>query len=98
MTPTNFAIDFDNTLDRDPGLWLSFVNLAILRGHSVIVVTSRRDTQENNDIVYEWLKLYGFNLRVYFTGLRSKIDYMADRDIRIDVWIDDSPVTLVNGH
>lgn len=98
MKPTTFAIDFDNTIDRDPILWRAWVDLAILRGHKVYLVTSRRDTMENQDIVYEWLKDNNINLAAFFTSLRSKIEYMEERRIKIDVWVDDSPMTLVNGH
>jgi len=35
------ALDFDNTITRDPDLWSAFVGLALSRGHEVKIVTSR---------------------------------------------------------
>ena len=75
-----------------------WIDLAISRGHTVHCVTARRDTNENIDIVYDWLKEHGINIKVFFTSLRSKIEYMEERGVHIDVWMDDSPITLVNGH
>jgi hypothetical protein len=86
------AIDFDNTYTADEALWNLFVQAAIARGHRVICVTARRDTDENREIV----QIPG--CMTYFTGLSSKLWYMTEkRGVKVDIWIDDDPRSLVNG-
>jgi hypothetical protein len=92
------AIDFDQTLDRDPILWRVFIAHAIQRDHSVIVVTARRNTDENRDILRDWLDDNGFDLPFYFTNLKSKVDEMERRGFDVDIWIDDSPRTCALGY
>lgn len=94
----NIAIDFDNTLTADPDLWGIFVDRAKKLGHRCYCVTARRDTEENNEIVSEWMNENQITIPVFYTSLRSKVEYMQERDIKIDIWIDDDPRTLVNGH
>jgi hypothetical protein len=98
MTPTTYGFDLDGTIDRDPEMMKSWIEQAVSRGHKVYCVTSRRNTAEHNDIVYGWLKEHGINVKVFFTSLSPKIDYMLDKGITVDVWLDNDPRTLVNGH
>lgn len=93
----NIAIDFDDTLTASPDLWVCFVNKCTELGHRVYCVTSRRDTEENCEVVNEWLDTYGIQMHVIFTSLRSKLDVMRERDIKIDIWIDDRPETIIRG-
>jgi len=92
------AIDFDDTLTADSELWLEFIASANALGHGVICVTARRDTPENNEDIENWLAMHGIDLRVYYTGLRSKVDYMASRGLKVDIWIDDDPKRCALGH
>ena len=92
-----FAIDFDDTLTADPVLWGSFLLSAKVRGHSVWLVTARRDTDENRDIIDEFLAEHGISLPVLFTNLGSKLAAVERQGIKIDIWIDDDPRSLVNG-
>ena len=77
------AIDFDETLTLDAGLWRGFIDACRAVGHHVICVTARRDTDENH---------------TYFTGLGSKVEFMKAREIKVDVWIDDDPKKCALGH
>lgn len=90
----NLALDFDDTYTKDPELWHEVIRLAELRGHRVYVVTCRRDTPENREIVrVPTLPPY----RHYFTGLAPKRWYMQQQGIEIDVWIDDLPESVREG-
>ena len=87
-----FGLDFDATYSADPVLWDHFIVHAKERGHSVCIVTARRDTEENREIV----KVHG--CLTVFTELQSKLRHCAERGLKIDVWIDDDPTALVQGH
>ena len=92
------ALDFDNTLTADPKLWAVFLNAARMLGHEVWLVTARRDTEENHQVIDEWLDQWGHSLPVVFTNLASKLDVTRNLGLRFDIWIDDDPASLVNGH
>ncbi len=87
------ALDFDNTYTADPELWDRFIEDAIDRGHEVWIVTARRNTEENREIV-----VVPKCLVVIFTEGVSKIWHMDVKiGVTIDIWIDDDPRALVHG-
>lgn len=66
------ALDYDGTYTADPALWDGFIARAKARGHSVWIVTCRRDTEENREEV----KVPG--CFVIFTGLAPKDWYCRE--------------------
>lgn len=92
------AIDFDDTLTRDAVLWHHFISFVKLGGHEIVCVTARRDTDENREDIGEWMRQHGIELTVYFTALGSKVDWMAKRGHKVDIWIDDDPLKCAMGH
>ncbi len=87
------ALDFDGTYDLDPPLWDRFIANAREFGHTVIVVTSRRDTPENREIVQVP------HCTVIFTGLVAKRWYCeTHRGCKFDVWIDNLPESITQGY
>jgi len=93
LSGKTIAIDFDNTYTACPKTWDAFIQIAQANGHRVVCVTARRDTNENREIV----QIPG--VMTYFTGLASKLWYMAEKlGVKVDIWIDDDPVSLVRGH
>lgn len=93
-----FAIDFDDTFTADPAFWAEFIKRGKERGHSFCMVTARKQTEENTDLINGMLDQYGCQMCIYFTNLRSKLLHMGRLGIKIDIWIDDDPETLVRGH
>lgn len=85
------ALDYDGTFTADAELWQQFIALAKSRGHRVLIVTCRRDTEENVADV----KVPG--CAVVFTRLASKQRVCAERGIKVDVWVDDDPACVMNG-
>jgi hypothetical protein len=100
MQSLNIALDFDGTFDRDPHLWGGLIENARYGGHQVFIVTCREGTPEDRETIAELLGRGGVDkATVLFTNRRSKVDYMKNvAKIRIDIWIDDDPETLVRGH
>lgn len=91
------AIDFDNTFTADPVLWCRFIRDARDVGHRVICITSRKQTSKNTTLVDDTFKRHGIEIATWFTGLASKTWYMEQVEVKVDIWIDDDPKTLVNG-
>jgi hypothetical protein len=85
------ALDYDSTYTADPSLWDGFIALAKERGHSVWIVTCRRDTDENRQDV----KVSG--CFIVFTGSVAKSFHCKERGLKIDIWIDDDPACILNG-
>lgn len=96
--PMLIAIDFDETLTADASLWRAFIDAATAGGHRCVCVTARRDTEDNYETVTTWMRSHGIELSVYFTGLGSKVDFMAKRGHKVDIWIDDDPRKCALGH
>jgi hypothetical protein len=92
------AIDFDDTLTADSKLWGDFIRSAKTLGHRVICVTARRDTDDNNESVRDWMISHGIELPVYFTSLESKVEHAKKIGLKVDIWIDDDPRRCALGH
>lgn len=88
------GIDWDDTYTTDRWLWAMFCGLALDRGHRVWIVTARRNTEENREVVQG-----PPGVPVAFTGLTPKQWYMEEKlGVKVDVWIDNDPETLVRGY
>ena len=81
------ALDFDETYTEDPDLWAAFVTKCKTRKHTVTFVTYRPYNGDNADIEYE-AECLGIYI-VYTAGKQKQHCFDAD------VWIDDSPETIV---
>lgn len=89
------AIDFDDTYTRDPDMWDAFISNARERGHKVYCVTWRSTEQAiENDIAYKSPKFTD----VIYCDLRAKRKFCEDRNILIDVWIDDNPHAILHSY
>jgi hypothetical protein len=96
--PLTFALDFDHTFTACPDLWARFVNDAEANGHRVFIVTARPDDDENREQVRSMLKAFGLTLPQIYTEWCSKLHVMKQREIKVDIWIEDDPFRLVHGH
>lgn len=98
MKQLTIAIDFDDTFTADPMLFSELIKHAVARGHKCYIVTARRNTVDNVDLVNAQLDFWQCQCPVVFSNLGSKIAKMKAMDIEVDIWIDDDPRTLVHGH
>lgn len=92
------AIDFDGTLTEDPALWREFVFQARERGHRFVCITARRNTDENTQLINDWMDENLIQMPLHFTNLASKVEYATKRGLNVDVWIDDDPERCAIGH
>ena len=63
-----------------------------------MIVTARRETEENTEEINGMLDQYDCQMPIVFTSLGSKLHACESRGIRVDIWIDDDPESLVKGH
>lgn len=92
------AIDFDDTFTADPDLFSRMIRIAVNRGHRVICVTSRRDSEENsNDIMNLFEKYQILKTQIIFCNMGSKLWTMEQLKFKVDIWIDDAPHSIVHG-
>lgn len=92
------ALDFDDTFTAAPSLWTSFINSSRFFGHTVICVTSRRDTPENREELERAFAQWHIDIAIWFCNLNPKIKEMKKRDIKVDIWIDDNPLGITEGY
>lgn len=86
------ALDYDGTYTADPGLWDLFIATARERGHTVIIVSCRRDTPENRESV----RVPGCS--TILCNMAAKRWYCETyRGCKFDIWIDDLPQTILEG-
>lgn len=82
------SLDYDGTADQDPQAWLQFIRDFKAKGHTVHMVTMRYASEETPFLA----KVQRDQLaQVFYTGRKAKREYMAEKGIRINVWIDDQP-------
>jgi hypothetical protein len=80
------ALDYDNTITRDPYLWQQFVKLAKDRGHSVTIVTSRDPGSPIADYIVD--------VPVIYCSFTAKRRHYPEGEI----WIDDDPKRIDLDH
>lgn len=107
VIPTTFALDYDGTITNDPETFKSIVATLRSAGHEVYIVTMRHESEVNQiedgqpSIVDQWSTLVN---GIIATGRHGKKQFTDKLGIKIDVWIDDSPrsvltnCTLTYGH
>lgn len=84
------SIDYDRTFSAAPSLWRSFIQDATGRGHAVVCISRREDTEANRD---ELRAAFGDGLSaLVLCGQETqKRAAAAAAGLEVDVWIDDYP-------
>ena len=70
----------------DPQFWAQFVVLAERDGHKVVAVSGRSDTEEHRQALRAE---YPPSVQIILCNHRPKKAVMAERGIRIHIWISD---------
>ncbi len=87
------SLDFDHTFTGNPHFWKSFLELCSSKKMDVICVTYR--PEEDREFVQSTFSLYGINLPIFCTGGVAKQEFMENKNIYVDIWVDDDPFTIV---
>jgi hypothetical protein len=87
------ALDYDGTFTEDEVLWSNFILHCRNRGHRIIIVTMRYESEEIGRNVesgkdVKWL--IGAD-NVFFTSRMAKKPFMERLGIHVNIWIDDHP-------
>ena len=93
----NIALDFDDTYTAAPELWQRFIEDADRSGHNIWMVTARRETADNRDIISKALGRHEDYVTLVFANLKSKMDHCDSIGLKIHIWIDDSPYAIIHG-
>lgn len=84
----NISLDYDDTYSLDPKTWDKIIDILQKANHNVFCVTKRYefiadDIKESLDIPI-----------VFVPKGKSKSAEVRDRGLKIDVWIDDKPLSI----
>lgn len=82
------GLDFDETWTADPVLWQCFINLAIARNHTVVIVTGRKGLEGDVEEISQATKN---KIPVVFAGSTPKRQAAEKQGFLVDIWIDDMP-------
>lgn len=95
----NIAIDYDGTITNDPDTFEKVIKNFRDAGHKVYIVTQRYVSElfyqegDRPAITHKWDKLVD---GIYATGRMGKKAWMSEcTDIQIDVWMDDTPLSIL---
>jgi hypothetical protein len=88
------SIDFDETYSAKPDMWNTVIESFLSHGCDVICVTARYDYEMYK--VHNSIGLLIGEDKCYCTGRLYKKKYMKRKGIKVDIWIDDNPSSIVN--
>jgi len=91
------AMDFDDTFTAIPDIWASTILDLEAAGHRVFIATGRRETEENLAEIRGCLREHGLVLPIVCSSMGSKLHAFEARGIKVDIWIEDNPHSLVKG-
>lgn len=86
------SIDFDDTFSTNPIVWLRVVLLLKNSGFNVVCCTSRYENEYPEDLDI----LINNGIDVYYTGRKAKDEFLQEKGIKVDIWIDDNPFAILN--
>jgi hypothetical protein len=87
------ALDYDGTYTRDPAAWLMFIELMLIRGHEVKVVTMRYPSERDHHKTPMDPRLIA---RVgedgmIFTSRQAKGPFCEAMGLFFHIWVEDTP-------
>lgn len=85
------AVDFDGTFTEDPMAWAAIINIMQRAGHSVVCITSRRDTPAARR---DMSLVLPHSVPVYFAYGMTKQACAEMHGLTVTVWVDDCPASI----
>lgn len=92
----NIALDYDDTYTADVMFWDKFIEMAHMVGHTVYIVTARKQCGYLESSASIPKKLHDKCL-VVFCNHDYKDEICRKRGLHIDIWIDDRPENVREG-
>jgi hypothetical protein len=92
------AFDIDRTLDLNPRAWSAAI--AELRHFGVVCIAVTCRSHRDRQVIEDFFKeqgLYFLKGETYYTEGMSKLRYMQDIGVKVDVWVDDDPQSVLTG-
>ncbi|PNX48613.1 MAG: hypothetical protein BV456_09605 [Thermoplasmata archaeon M8B2D] len=87
------ALDYDDTYTLSPNMWNEILKIFNDYNYHIYIITYRQSTAFE-----DMVKDIPFIFDTIFTNGNAKQKYCKDCDINIDIWIDDSPETIIFGY
>ena len=84
------AFDFDHTITTDFRLFKNMMLTFRHSGFRVIVVTYRHKSEYDDRLE----ELAG-DFKIFFTGRVAKRKYMKEQGVKVGIWVDDQPETIL---
>lgn len=91
------AIDFDDTFTADPMLFSTFIVMGKSQGHRFYCVTNRQKTMGDTELINDYLDRFDCQMPIVFANEYGKVETMERLGIKVDIWIEDAPRTLLRG-
>jgi len=88
----NISFDYDSTITADPRLFEDAMEMFDTAGWNVYVVSGRLHVAGRP---LQYLKDLPFIRGVYTTDYMNKREFMKEKGIEIDVWVDDIPESII---
>lgn len=85
MRQLTIAIDYDGTITADPTAFYQVMAELAFAGHRVVICTGRAFPPTETPP----------GLPVYCTAGQAKAEYMREQGVRVDIWIDDDPGSIL---
>lgn len=94
-----FGIDYDRTYTRDPLVFDALIQCLKLRGHRVFIVTQRTgsDERQGSSVAKEnreECKVPHCNT-IFTDGAPKEWHMLRKLGIKVDIWIDDDPKSVI---
>lgn len=94
FTKKLIAVDYDEVISDNHQGWLQILYLFKQIGYKVIIVTYRSSQKDAYEL--DFLKKAGYE--VYFTNHIAKDAYLKEKNIKVDIWIDDYPLSILESN
>jgi hypothetical protein len=79
--------DYDGTITHAFEELAKFYKVLIDCGHTVILCTMRYESEPVSPLVIQRFP----GIQIYYSGRKSKLQYLKDLGIEVNIWIDDNP-------
>ena len=87
------SLDYDDTFTADPIFWREVVKLGAKHGHKFICCSARYNDVGNRNELERNLP----DIPIVLCGHKSKWHVSRERGFNVDVWIDDTPDSIIYG-